>query len=114
MTLEKFTVIFSIQDAGAQPLANWKAGEVVTKAGSASTGYINANPGTLLTNEVQEAKVVTIEAESAEEAAEAVRIFYTGGPTLPGAAMKPPFTSGGMVNGKMLAGKSPSEVNAIP
>jgi hypothetical protein len=45
-----------------------------------------------------------------------VRIFYTGGPTLPGAgaAMKPPFTSGGMVNGKMLAGKSPSEVNAIP
>lgn len=77
MAIEKWTVLYSLRDGGAQGPANWAEGAVVAQGKnknrglSSETGAINWNP--------TEAKVVTIEAESAEEAAQALRVFYGQG-----------------------------------
>jgi hypothetical protein len=116
MAKEKFTVIYNQQDAGAQQWFSWKEKEIVTKSGEANAGGPLAAPPALITAELQTAKIVTIEAESAEEAAEAVRLFITRGPSGATSGGTPVATSGGFVNNKALAGKtaSLSEVNMIP
>lgn len=99
MAKEKYTVIYGMQEAGTQQLANWKEKEVKTKSGEKNAGY-TVGEG-LKVGEMLMAKVITIEAESAEEAAQAVRVFYG---------------QGTMTNSKCLAGASSglSEVNSIP
>lgn len=116
MAKEKFTVIYNLQDAGGQAVFTWKEPEVVTKSGSTNAGGPIAAPGTLISGELQTGKVVTIEAESAEEAAEAVRVFLTQGRSGASTGGSPIGTSGGFVSNKCLAGKasSLSEVNMIP
>jgi hypothetical protein len=96
---EKFTVLYQFEDAGGQGWANWKEKEIVVSGGKEKNAGYTVGSG-LLTGEVQACKCVTIEAESAEEAAEALRGFY----------------GQNIVTGKFLAGKSASlsEVNAIP
>ncbi len=114
---EKFTVIYDLQDAGGQAPVAYKEKEIVTKSGEKNAGGPAALAGVLITNEIQNAKVVTVEAESAEEAAEAVRVFLTQGPVPSGGTGGTPVgTSGAMVNNKALAGKtsSLSEVNMLP
>jgi hypothetical protein len=65
---------------------------------------------------LQTGQIVTIEAESAEEAAEAVRLFITRGPSGATSGGTAIGTSGGFVDNKCLAGKtaSLSEVNMLP
>jgi hypothetical protein len=98
MALEKYTVIYAAQASGVGP-ANWKAGEVSVKNGLVASAGYTAGSG-LIVGTPLNAKVVTVEAESAEEAAEALRAFY----------------GQGIVVGKCLAGKTSglAEVNAIP
>jgi hypothetical protein len=84
---EKYTVIYSMQDAGGIGPANWAEKEVKVKGGEKNAGYVGS---ALKIGEPLMAKVVTIEAEGAEEAAEAVRKFY----------------GQGIVTGKCLAGAS--------
>jgi hypothetical protein len=109
-------VLYNITDYGAQAPFSWKEKEIVTKSGEANAGGPLAPPGTLVSGFLQYANVVTIEAESAEEAAEAVRLFITRGPSGATSGGTPVATSGGFVDGKALAGKtsSLSEVNMIP
>lgn len=84
MALEKYTVFYNVQEGGQQPLANWKSKTVKTKAGEKTQGLINSDtepsrtiePTALITNNPQECRFVTIEAESRTEAAEAIRAVY--------------------------------------
>lgn len=85
MALEKWSVVYQIQDGGMQGAANWKAGDIVVKSGgkTKSQGLVNeANPSRvlepspLITNSPVDCKLVTIEAENETEAAEAIRAFY--------------------------------------
>ncbi len=102
MAKEAFTVFWAVEDAAGLPV-NYKEKDIVTKAGEKNSGLFATNQtesiltgaaGTnqlapsiskqlnktepLLNNGPQTATFVTIEAESAEEAAEAVRIYYSG------------------------------------
>jgi hypothetical protein len=116
MAKEKFTVIYNLQDYGAQASFTWKEKEIVTKEGEKNAGGPLAPSGTLINAQLQVGNVVTIEAESATEAAEAVRVFLTQGPSGASTGGSPIGTSGGFVDNKALAGKtsSLSEVNMIP
>jgi hypothetical protein len=116
---EKFTVFYDVKDAGNQAPAVWKEKELVTEAKEKNAGYVLAAFGTLITAEVQECKCVTIEAESASEAAKAVATFYTRGLTNPEKnvpAVVQQGTGGGWTNNKVLAAKSSSlaEETAYP
>lgn len=66
-----------IQDDGAQAPANWAEKSVVVKNKEKNAGY-TVESG-LLKGEFQSCKVITIEAEGAEEAALAVRSFFGAG-----------------------------------
>jgi hypothetical protein len=97
---EAWTVFYEVEDAGAQSPFNWKEKDIVTKNGEKNSGLFAANQlvsiketvagatqlnttlngrtftkSQLITNEPQLARFITIEAEGAEEACEAVRLF---------------------------------------
>ena len=74
-----------MQNAGQPALANWAEKTVKVKAGEKNNGLIEKSGGaagsghigtTLQNNKPVNCKMVTIEAESQTEAAEAVRAFY--------------------------------------
>ena len=99
---EAFTVFYNIEPTQNNPV-NYKEKDIVTKAGEKNSGLFATNQtesiltgsaGTnqlaptiskqlnkaepLLSNAPQMATFVTLEAESGEEAAEAVRLYYGG------------------------------------
>lgn len=113
MAKEKWTVFYGIEDQGAQFAFNWKEKDIVTKAGEKNAGLSSGTsiletgpsgqrilntgknqtilePSPLITNAPSKARFVTIEAEGAEEAAQAVRMFLGA-------------SGGSNVNGKFLA-----------
>ncbi len=103
MPKEAFTVFWAAETTPYNPV-NYKEKDIVTKAGEKNAGLfastdqatsvLTGGAGTnqlaptiskelqktepLLNNKPQTATFVTLEAESAEEAAEAVRIYYSG------------------------------------
>lgn len=95
MPKEKFTVLFEVQNAGNVAPPEWAEKSIKVKAGEKNAG--NVLPTRTMPNPAN-CKMVTIEAESGEEAAQAVRSFY----------------GAGIVNGPFLAGKVLSEVPAQP
>jgi hypothetical protein len=114
---EKWTVFYDVKDAGNQAPANWKEKELIVEGKEKNAGYVLAAFGTLITAEVQECKVVTIEAESAAEAAKAVQRFYCGGVTNPeknAPAVTITGVAGGFANNKVLAAKSSSLTEETP
>ena len=109
---EKFTVFMNFEDLGSQQLANWAEKEVVVEGKEKNAGYVSAAFGTVITNEVQDCRCVTLEAESAAEALKAARQFFAGGVTNPGKSA-PAVTVGGLgggpwANSKGLACKTSS------
>jgi hypothetical protein len=103
MAKEKYTVLYQLEDAGQQALANWKEKTIkVAKTGKEkNAGLVNSDTepsrtfdvSALVKNAPLTCKVVTIEAEGAEEAAEAIRAFYGQGTIVNGTALAGP-TSG--------------------
>lgn len=79
MALEKWTVFYEVRDAGGHGPANWKQGEIIAQGKNKSQGYLFEEKSGLITGEPEECKFVTVEAESAEEAAQAIRAFYGQG-----------------------------------
>ena len=74
MAVEKWTVFYKLEDAGAQMPATFTAGEVVVKGKNKAKGFLTGTG--MLTNEPLLGRAVTIEAESAEEACLAVESYY--------------------------------------
>ncbi len=85
MAKEEWTVLFDIKSAGNIEPAVWAEKKLKVVNGAAETkekneGGVNRQPGAnIKTNVVQEAKIVTVIAESAEEAVLAVRKYYAAG-----------------------------------
>jgi len=86
MAKEKWTVFYNVENAGTPAPANYKEKTIKVKAGEKNNGLINSDTEpstrsgtTLIGNVPHQCKVVTIEAEGAEEAAEALRVFYGQG-----------------------------------
>jgi hypothetical protein len=96
MAKEKYTVIYELESAGALAPANWKEGDFevtgkLKKHAGTWTGYPESTQasnksvvcetaaGALKTNKFQQARVVTIEAESGAEAAAAIRAYVGQG-----------------------------------
>ena len=91
MAKEAWTVFYEVEDSGAQQPANWKETEIAVAAsgktknsglfassqqalGTGSSKILEKSA--LIKNTPQQARFVTIEAEGAEEAAQALRVFY--------------------------------------
>ncbi len=111
MAKEEWTVVFDVKSAGMISPAVWAEKKLkVTKLSDGSTLEKNEggiNRAGIKTNTVQNAKIVTVIAESAEEAALAVSKFYGCGgqgatPAVLEAAQNGPKTSQ-FINGKMAA-----------
>ncbi len=92
-------MIFNAAPAGLTP-AEWAEKSIKVEAKEKNAGYIEGAKDALITGVPQKATVVTILAESNEEAAKAVRAAY----------------GQGIANGKFLVGKSSglAETVAIP
>ncbi len=111
MAQEKYTVFFNIRDGGNQAPAVWTEKEVITP--KATEKNIGNAPSKLNTAEVvnscevQQCYFVSITAESATEAAEAVATFYSRGITNPAKSTTAPVVQGvgggGWVNNKVFA-----------
>ena len=110
MAKEKYTVFYNVTEAGNQKPANWKEKTIKVKATGKekNAGLVNSDEEPnkqfnasepFLQNTPLKCEFVTIEAESEEEAAEALTAFY--GPQA-------------LVQGKVLGAKSSAvkEVNA--
>lgn len=97
MAQENYTVFFALKDSVMSP-AEFKEGAVVVAGKNKSKGLATGTGW--LTNEPSTANFVTLVAESAEEAAKAIRSFY----------------GQGIANDKFLVAKTSnlSEVVAIP
>lgn len=89
MAKEKFTVLFAPQASGLTP-ADWAEKSVVVAGKEKNAGYLEGTEPGLLTKTPIKATVVTILAESGDEAVKAVRKFY----------------GQGTVTGKFLVGKT--------
>ena len=81
-------MIYNVQNAGNTQLANWAEKTVKVKAGEKNNGLLEKSGGAagagvigtpLQSNKPTICKMVTLEAESQTEAAEAVRSFYGPG-----------------------------------
>lgn len=89
MAEEEWTVMFDPKPVGNLAPPNWAKAKnkVINAAGETkekNTGGVNRQPGVLKTSVPQEVKIVTIVAESAEEAILAVNKFYSlGGQSCP-------------------------------
>ena len=111
MAQEKYTVFFNIRDGGNQQPAVWTEEEVVTPKGTKKNignAPSKLNSSEVLNNsEVQQCYFVTITAETAVEAAEAVATFYARGITNPGKSTTAPVVQGvgggGWVTQKVIA-----------
>jgi hypothetical protein len=103
MAKERYTVLYQVEDAGNQAPANWKEKTIkVAKTGKEkNAGLVNSDTepsrtldiSPLVKNVPLACKLVTIEAEGAEEAVEAIRAFYGQGTIVNGLALAGP-TSG--------------------
>lgn len=84
MAIEKYTVLYAVQDGGSQAPLNYKEKTIKVKKGEKNKGLVNSDTepsrqfevSALVTNSPFACRFVTLEAEGAEEAAEAVRAFY--------------------------------------
>lgn len=113
MAITEWTVFYNVRDGGNQKPAIWKEKELVTGKGLEKNNSLKSVPsttsGTLVTNEVNECYFVTVEAESGQEALEAVTTYYTRGITNPeknAPAVPVQGMGGGFTNNKGLAVKT--------